>query len=223
MARPKLTLYLDVISPFAYMAFHITKNSPVFKDCDITYIPIFLGGVMQACGNTPPINIKNKAEYIELQRHRLSTKFRIPIASTSPQPFPQPTLNTQRALCVIQKDLGNDKLIRAFTALYQAFWVEKRKIGEVGVIQAALSGEGVLAGEQEVARVIEKISNPETKAQLNANTDTALKDGCFGLPWFVATNSKGETDRFWGVDQLGLVVEALGLDRGREEGLRALL
>lgn len=25
MARPKLTLYLDIVSPFAYMAFYITK------------------------------------------------------------------------------------------------------------------------------------------------------------------------------------------------------
>ena len=25
MPRPKLTLYLDVVSPFGYMAFHITR------------------------------------------------------------------------------------------------------------------------------------------------------------------------------------------------------
>jgi len=25
MARPKLTLYLDIVSPFAYMAFYITR------------------------------------------------------------------------------------------------------------------------------------------------------------------------------------------------------
>lgn len=25
-----------------------------------SYIPVFLGGIMQACGNTPPIKIKSK-------------------------------------------------------------------------------------------------------------------------------------------------------------------
>ena len=26
-----------------------------------SYIPIFLGGIMQACGNTPPINVKSQS------------------------------------------------------------------------------------------------------------------------------------------------------------------
>lgn len=50
-----------------------------------------------------------------------------------------------------------------------------------------------------------------------------MKEGAFGLPWFVATNTRGETDRFWGIDHLGMVVEQLGLDRGQEPGLRAML
>ncbi|KAI7580203.1 hypothetical protein KC346_g19017 [Hortaea werneckii] len=58
MARPKLTVYLDIISPFAYMAFYVTKNSPIFKQCDVNYVPIFLGGLMQKCNNRPPIEIK---------------------------------------------------------------------------------------------------------------------------------------------------------------------
>ena len=36
------------------------QNDPVFKNCEITYVPIFLGGVMKACGNTAPINIKSR-------------------------------------------------------------------------------------------------------------------------------------------------------------------
>jgi hypothetical protein len=37
------------------------QNDPVFASCDITYIPIFLGGVMKACGNPPPIGIKSRS------------------------------------------------------------------------------------------------------------------------------------------------------------------
>lgn len=126
MTRPKLTLFVDIVSPFAYLAFYITRvghgsysqastkisnflenllrrflfpilhhdlsrqapnviplnstsllysgipfscshsiadspsqHSPVFKQCDLSYVPIFLGGVMKACGNTAPINIKS--------------------------------------------------------------------------------------------------------------------------------------------------------------------
>lgn len=37
------------------------QHDAVFSDCHITYVPIFLGGLMKACGNTPPINIKSKS------------------------------------------------------------------------------------------------------------------------------------------------------------------
>ena len=56
---------------------------------------------------------------------------------------------------------------------------------------------------------------------MQRNTDRALEEGAFGLPWFVATNAKGETEGFWGFDHLGLVIEHLGLERGGE--LKALL
>lgn len=35
----------------------------MFQKCDITYVPIFLGGLMKACGNTPPINITSKSHF----------------------------------------------------------------------------------------------------------------------------------------------------------------
>lgn len=39
------------------------KNSPVFAKCNVNYVPIFLGGLMNTCGNTPPIKIKSKQRY----------------------------------------------------------------------------------------------------------------------------------------------------------------
>jgi len=77
MPQPKITLYVDIVSPFGYIAFYLlkvqilrsillttpanpeNKNSPVFKQCEITYVPILLGGLMNACGNTPPLRIKS--------------------------------------------------------------------------------------------------------------------------------------------------------------------
>ncbi|KAG5208352.1 hypothetical protein GY631_5710 [Trichophyton interdigitale] len=60
MAAPKITLYVDIVSPFAYIAYHVLRNSPVFANCTTTYVPVLLGGIIQATGNTPPIRIKNK-------------------------------------------------------------------------------------------------------------------------------------------------------------------
>lgn len=92
MAPPKITLYVDAVSPFGYVVYHVfrvslpqlqvqdddettihmscprksetnyaAKNEPIFKNVDITYVPVFLGGIMKACNNTPPIQIKSKS------------------------------------------------------------------------------------------------------------------------------------------------------------------
>lgn len=66
-------------------------------------------------------------------------------------------------------------------------------------------------------------TKPEAKAKLQANTDLAFKEGAFGLPWFVATNKEGVTERYWGFDHLGMVVEHLGLDRSEAKELKAML
>lgn len=68
-----------------------------------------------------------------------------------------------------------------------------------------------------------EMAGKEGKVVLAKNTDQALADGAFGLPWFVATNSKGATETFWGVDHLAQVLEHLGLENPKMEGWKALL
>jgi hypothetical protein len=48
-----------------------------------------------------------------------------------------------------------------------------------------------------------EMTGKEGKELFGKNTDRALADGAFGLPWFVATNGEGKTETFWGVDHLG--------------------
>lgn len=68
-----------------------------------------------------------------------------------------------------------------------------------------------------------KMALREGKDILAKITNQALADGAFGLPWFVAENSTGEKDNFWGVDHLGLVVMHLGLEKPKIGGWNALL
>lgn len=69
----------------------------------------------------------------------------------------------------------------------------------------------------------EQMSQAEIKSLLTSKTDEAFKSGAFGLPWFECTNSKGQTEGFWGIDHLGQVAEFLGLRRQEDKGFRALL
>ena len=81
MAKPKITLFVDTVSPFAYMAFYVLRNSPVFQQCDITYVPIFLGGLMKKCDNRPPIQITSaeyaRAAQISTRHSNMPTQTRI--------------------------------------------------------------------------------------------------------------------------------------------------
>ncbi|KAF9888736.1 hypothetical protein FE257_008311 [Aspergillus nanangensis] len=220
MAAPRITLYVDIVSPFGYIAFYILRNSPVFAQCNVTYVPIFLGGLMNACGNTPPIKIKNKDAWIDLERRRWAHYFSIPMVEKPVEGFPPLTLSTQRALCAISQKLPN-KLAPTIDALYHSLWVEgNAKIGQpegfAPVLEKAL-------GSTDAQEILQAMNQPETKALLSANTDQAFKAGAFGLPWFECTNSSGKTEGFWGIDHLGQVVDFLGLDRRQDHGFRALL
>lgn len=100
---------------------------------------------MKSAGNRPPIEIKNKDRWIMAERLRWAKQFQIPMCENTPEPFPQATLQTQRALCAVQL-LEPGKLTACFEALYQAFWVEGQSpIGKVevfGPVLAKVLGEG---------------------------------------------------------------------------------
>jgi 2-hydroxychromene-2-carboxylate isomerase len=73
------------------------------------------------------------------------------------------------------------------------------------------------------AAIVMEMAPKEGKELLGKNTDQAFAEGAFGLPWFVAENSKGERDVVWGVDHLAVVAEHLGIEKPRMRGWNSLL
>ncbi|KAF1929652.1 HCCA isomerase/glutathione S-transferase kappa [Didymella exigua CBS 183.55] len=220
MAQSKITLYVDIVSPFAYIAFYVLKNSPAFKQCDIKYVPILLGGLMNTCGNTPPIAIKNKDKWINLERIRWAKYFNIPISKGSPPGFPINTLPIQRALASLS--ISHPQSVEsAISLFYENTWVQWSEPLKPENLQAIL--RTVVGSDEEANKIIEKTKTDEVKRVLSQNTEKAFKDGAFGLPYFVATNSKGETEGFWGVDHMGQLTDFLGLERPSGKGWKALL
>ncbi|CCC07355.1 unnamed protein product [Sordaria macrospora k-hell] len=256
--KPKITLYLDTVSPFAYEAYHILRNDPIFKNVEIKYVPIFLGGLMnkvwflqfpppsppsihssitlitsiasphltnvtqtKTVRQHRPINIKNKDKWINIERLRWARAFSIPIISDMPPNFPPNTLPTQRVLAGIeassssqsQQSQSQSAIIAALDALYKAYWVNGTPVHEPAHLRSVLASP-LEGGEAAADKVLAAAQTAEVKQRLVQNTDQAFADGAFGLPWFTCTNSKGETEGFWGVDHLGQVVQFLGLDRG---------
>ncbi|KAF2454827.1 thioredoxin-like protein [Lineolata rhizophorae] len=244
MATPKITLYFDIVSPFAYMAFYALRNFPVFSQCEITYVPIFLGGLFRTCGNTTPIEIKNKDRWIQTERLRWSRLFSIPMLPAPPRTFPTRTLPTQRALTALLHSplptaLSSSSapapgpaaaLPAAAAALYDALWARDRNVGDAAVLLEVLAGVPGVGGEAGArALVEERAASKEVKEGLVRATQRAFDEGAFGVPWIVdvgkglATNAKGETEGFFGFDHLGQVIDFLGLERPASRGWKAMM
>lgn len=126
-----------------------------------------------------------------------------------------------RHLVAIQQLDGpnQDRLLRAFDAVYGGFWQKHEETWKPEVFMPILNE---VLGPVDVAKVAEAAGR-EAKAALVGNTEKAFKDGAFGLPWMVCTNARGETESFWGVDHLGQVANFLGLQQPAMPGWKASL
>ncbi|KAL2069469.1 hypothetical protein VTL71DRAFT_14148 [Oculimacula yallundae] len=222
MPETKVTLYTDVISPFGYLAWHILNNSPVFANTEIVLVPCFQGGIMQMNDNRPPFTIKNKGPYTAFERSYFAKRFQVPFSPSgkTPEPFPQNTLPTMRSVCALQ--LTHPSKVHAYmTALYKTFWVDLEPVSNPEVFGKVLAE--VLGSEEQAKEVLKKMGESEAKELLKKNTDEAFKSGSFGAPWFEAVNAQGEKQGFWGINHLGLLIEFLGLERGKDQAFRSLL
>ncbi|KAI0441469.1 HCCA isomerase/glutathione S-transferase kappa [Xylaria telfairii] len=218
MGAPEITLFVDVVSPFAYAAFHILQNDAAFRDVKKTYVPVFLGGIMNMAGNTPPIRIKNKDTWIDKERIRWAAVFDIPMKAEMPPSFPPNTLQVMRALCGVADDQA--KLSAVLERLYHEFWVRHAQIAQPDVFGPIFKD---VLGAAEGGRVLSEAPT-KGKATLLENTDRAFASGAFGLPWLVCTNAKGETEGFWGVDHFGHVARFLDLPKpGNAGGWKSVL
>lgn len=84
----------------------------MFNQCEVNFIPVFLGGIIVACGNTPPIKIKSnsgcphsltfishllsntdKGEYVDFERRRYARLFNVPMTVERPPGFPALSLS----------------------------------------------------------------------------------------------------------------------------------
>ena len=107
------------------------------------------------------------------------------------------------------------------TALFRRFWIDLKPVSKPEVCKNVLIE--VLGSEEEADEIMKKASGTEAKELLKSNTDEAFRSGSFGAPWFEAENGKGEKKGFWGINHLGLMVEFLELERGRDAAFRSLL
>ena len=161
------------------------------------YVPVLLGGIFKATNNRSPAEslagIKNKPEFHAVETARFLKRYNVQPYVWNPF-FPVNTLNLMRAAVAAQFEGVYEKYIEA---AFHHMWVEPKKMDDPEVAITALTGSGL-----DAARLFARAQEPEVKAKLIANTQSAVERGAFGSPTFFVGD-----EMFFGKEQLRDVEE----------------
>jgi len=189
----------DFASPNAYFAHKTLAGVAERTGANVNYIPCLLGGIFKATGNQAPMlafaNVKGKNEYMMLeikrfiQKHQL-TKFRMNSA------FPVNSLMLIRSAIACEQD---GRLMEFVDAGLRLMWEDDKKMDDPEVFVTEITKAGF-----DGAKLLERTQDPEVKAKLMANTQSAIDRGAFGIPTFYVGD-----EMFFGKERLGQLEEEI--------------
>jgi 2-hydroxychromene-2-carboxylate isomerase len=187
----------DFGSPNAFLSHEAIPAIEKRIGVKFEYIPVLLGGIFKATNNKSPAEtlagIKNKPQFQALETERFIRRFNVKPYHWNPF-FPVNTLGLMRAAIAAQSEGVFDEYV---DAAFHHMWVEPKKMDDPEVAMKALTASGL-----DAARLFARAQEPEVKAKLMENTQSAVERGAFGSPTFFV----GE-EMFFGKEQLREVEE----------------
>lgn len=190
----------DFGSPNAYFVHRAIPAIEAAGKIRFGYTPVLLGGVFKATGNQSPMqaygHIAAKRDYDFLEMRRFMARHGITAFQMNPN-FPVNTLLAMRG-AVAAESLGCGPAY--VEAVFAAMWEQGLKMDDPEVWAGALAAAGLDAAALGAAA-----QDPDIKARLAANTESAVARGVFGIPSFFLGG-----ELYFGKDRLRDVVEAAG-------------
>ena len=195
--NPAPQFLFDFGSPNAFLSHEAIPAIERRTGVKFEYVPILLGGIFKATNNKSPAEtlagIKNKREFHAVETERFIKRFQVKPYVWNPF-FPVNTLNLMRAAVAAQIDGVFEKYI---DAAFHHMWVEPKKMDDPETAAKALTASGL-----DGAKLLARGQDPEVKARLIENTQSAVERGAFGSPTFFVGK-----EMFFGKEQLREVEE----------------
>ena len=199
MSRPAPQFLFDFGSPNAFLSHEAIPAIEKRTGVKFEYVPVLLGGIFKATNNRSPAEslagIKNKPEFQMVETERFVRRFAVKPYTPNPF-FPVNTLNLMRAAVAAQFEGVFEKYV---DAAFHHMWVEPKKMDDPEVALKALAGSGL-----DAAKLLARAQEPEVKAKLIENTQSAVERGAFGSPTFFVGK-----EMFFGKEQLREVEELI--------------
>ena len=195
-AKPPVTFFFDVHSPWSYLASVLIVPLARRHDAPIVWRPLHLANLMERIGGMRPL----EQSPARIAWYRQDIADRMTRHGLAYDPHPDYPLRPSRALrsCVYAAEQGcADIFVRA---VMRGYWFEKKDISDLAVLQAMADEVGL--GPR---LIVEIVADERYKAAVAGNTDDAITSGVFGVPSFLFAGKL-----FFGSDRLDLLDAAVG-------------
>jgi 2-hydroxychromene-2-carboxylate isomerase len=183
-----ITLYTDVISPYAYVAYKALPAIAEKAGREIVVVPVLFAALLNAHGQKGPAEIPAKRVYTFKDAYRKARAVGLP----GLVPPPSHPFNPLLALRAASTDMDPDVRRRFVDALFDAVWKDGTGLETPEAVAACARRVGLDADA-----VLKAASEQATKDRLRAANEKAIAEGAFGVPTMVA-----DGELFWGVDAL---------------------
>ena len=194
-----LDFIFDFGSPNAYLSYMALPPILERTGARLNIIPCLLGGIFKATGNQPPLvafqGVTGKLQYQELEMRRFIDKHALHNFKFNPH-FPLNTLILMRGAIAAQNNGNLGEYVKVGLA---TVWEQELKMDDPAVFVQAMTNAG-LDGQS----LLDSTQNPEIKAKLKENTESAVARGTFGIPTFYVGD-----EMFFGKDRLAQLEEEL--------------
>jgi 2-hydroxychromene-2-carboxylate isomerase len=209
MSPRTIRIYLDYVSPNAYLAWNQLPKLAEKYGFEIDAVPVLYAALLDASGTLGPGETPAKGRWMMKNVQRKAILLGLPMQTPAYFPF-NPVLALRMSLLPLETPARHQLI----DALFAAVWCRSLHLSEPAVAEQVANEIG-LPGADLVAQA----SQAEIKALLRSQTDDAVKRGVFGVP----TMEVGD-ELFWGYDDLPyLELHLAGRDPLQQAGPKRLV
>lgn len=181
-----ITFYFDVISPYAYLAFEQLPRALEGISYSVEYKPVLFGAILQHFGQLGPAEMEPKRAWTYRQIQWLARQQGSALQMPASHPFNPLGLLRLGVACGEKGNCNRYVTQQLFAHVWQG-GLEATEPQRLASLTAHLKPSRAVDAD-------------DVKAQLKANTDTAIAKGIFGVP-----TMEVDGQLFWGLDALPML------------------